>query len=106
MLQICEVQESASKRCNTFRQSGDDCVWWVLHYVEVEARMEHGEGLGACLSMGHGLRKQHIKHALKLASQQLEAAISKWLQDEKQLNQAEAVRMMVQKYGEHCVHQS
>ena len=34
------------EREDTFRQCGDDCVWWVLHYAEVEARMEHGEGLG------------------------------------------------------------
>ena len=45
--------------------------------------MEHGEGLGACLSIGHGLRKQHIKQRLKLAAQQLEAARLKWLQEEK-----------------------
>ena len=38
--------EASVERCNTFRQSGDDCVWWVLHYAEVEAGMEHGEGLG------------------------------------------------------------
>ena len=83
LLQICEVQESVSRRCNCFKQAGNDCVWWVLHYAEVEARMEHGEGLGACLSMGHGLRKLQIKHTLKLASQQLETTRSKWLQDEK-----------------------
>ena len=60
--------------------------------------MEHGEGLGACLSIGHGLRKQQIKHCLKLASRQLEAARAKWLQEEqKELAQAEAARMMVQK---------
>ena len=75
----CGVEASA-ERCNTFMQSGDDCVWRVLHYAEVEARVEHVEGLG-CLSIGHGLRKQHIKHCLKLASQQLEAAMAKWLQE-------------------------
>ena len=97
LLHCCGVEASV-ERCNTFRQSGDDCVWWVLHYAEVEARMEHGEGLGACLSIGHGLRKQQIKHCLKLASQQLEAARAKWLQEEqKELAQAEAVRKMVKK---------
>ena len=45
LLQCCGV-EALLERCNTFRQSGDDCVWWVFHYAEVEARMEHGEGLG------------------------------------------------------------
>ena len=83
LLQICEVQESVSRRCNCFKQAGNDCVWWVLHYAEVEARMEHGEGLGACLSIGHGLRKQHIKQRLKLAAQQLEGArLMKRLQEE------------------------
>ena len=37
LLDICGVDAKA-ERCNTFRQSGDDCTWWVLHYVEVEAR--------------------------------------------------------------------
>ena len=46
LLQICEVQESVSRRRNVSKQAGNDCVWWVLHYVEVEARMGHGEGLG------------------------------------------------------------
>ena len=97
LLHCCGVEASV-ERCNTFRQSGDDCVWWVFHYAEVEARVEHGEGLGACLSIGHGLRKQQIKHCLKLASQQLEAARAKWLQEEqKELAQAEAVRKMVKK---------
>ena len=36
----------AFERENTFTQAGDDCAWWVMHYAEVEARMEHGEGLG------------------------------------------------------------
>ena len=45
LLHCCGVEASA-ERCNTFRQSGGDCVWWVLHYAEVEARLEHGEGLG------------------------------------------------------------
>ena len=34
------------ERENTFMQVGDDCAWWLMHYAEVEARMEHGEGLG------------------------------------------------------------
>ena len=97
LLHLCGVDASA-ERCNTFRQSGDDCTWWVLHYAEVEARLQHDEGLGACLSIGHALRKQQLRHCLKLASEQLGAARAKWLQDEqKQLAQAEAVRMMVPK---------
>ena len=41
---------------------------------------------------------QQTKHCLKLASQQLEAARAKWLQDEEmQQAQAEAVRKMTQK---------
>ena len=56
---------------------------------------------GACWSIGHALRKQQLRHCLKLASEQLGAARAKWLQDEqKQLAQAEAVRMLVkQKMG-------
>ena len=96
--------EASAERYNTFRQSGDDCVWWVLHYAENEARMRHGEGLGACLSIGHALRKQQIKHCLRLASEQLEAARAKWLQEEqRQLAAAEAVRMMARKrWGTLC----
>ena len=97
LLRCCGVDAEA-ERCNTFRQSGDDCVWWVFHYAEVEARMQHGEGGGACLSIGHGLRKQQIKDCLKRATEQLEAARAKWLVEvQKQLAQTEAVRMMVQK---------
>ena len=44
------------------------------------------------------MRKQQLKHHLKLASQQLEAARDKWLQEEHmQQAQAEAVRNMTQK---------
>ena len=70
------------ERENTFKQTGDDCAYWVMHYAEVEARMAHGEGLGACLSPGHWRRKPQINHQLRLASQQLEAARAKWLQEE------------------------
>ena len=63
---------------------------------EVEARVEHDEGLGVCLSIGHPLRKQQIWHCLKLASDQLEAARARWLQEEqKQLAQAEAASVVV-----------
>ena len=88
-------------------QVGDDCAWWLMHYAEVEARMEHGEGLGACLTPGHWMRKPQIKHQLRLASQQLEAARAKWLQDEEmQIAQTEAVRKMIQKQmGEDDLHQ-
>ena len=34
------------ERDNTFMQVGGDCAWWLMHYADVEARMEHGEGLG------------------------------------------------------------
>ena len=83
LLQNCGVSECVSKPTNCFRQTGNDCVWWVLHYVEVEARMEHGEGQGTCLSIGHNMRNVHIKQRLRLASQQLEAARLKWLEEEK-----------------------
>ena len=97
LLEICGL-DAVAERCNTFRQSGDDCTWWVLHYVEVEARLQHDEGLGACPSIGHALRKQQLRHCLKLATEQLGAARAKWLMDEqKQMAQAEAVRMMVQR---------
>ena len=69
-----------------------------MHYAEVEARREHGEGLGACLTPGHWMRTPQIQHQLRLASQQIEAARAKWLQDEEmQQAQAEAVRKMTQK---------
>ena len=93
--------EASAERCNTFRQSGDDCVWWVLHYAEVEARMEHGEGLGACLSIGHPLRKPQIRICLQKSTQQLEDARDKWLKQEQlQLAQAEAVRKLAEKRWE------
>ena len=97
LLKLCGVEASA-ERCNAFRQSGDDSAWWVLHYAEVEARQHHGEGLGACMSMGNAMRKLQLKRCLKLASDQLEAARKKWKQDEeKQQAQAEALTSMVQK---------
>ena len=58
---------------NCFRQCGDDCTWWVLHYCELEARLQHGEQpAGACFAIGNPLRKQQLRHLLKLASEQLE----------------------------------
>ena len=57
---------------NCFRQCGDDCTWWVLHYCELEARLQHGETGGACFAIGNPLRKQQLKHLLKMASDQLE----------------------------------
>ena len=48
IIQACGVVEPP-ERSNTFRQSGDECTWWVLHYAEVEARMHHDEGLGGLL---------------------------------------------------------
>ena len=80
LLKICGLDPKV-ERTNIFRQSGDDCTWRVLHYVEVEARLQHDEGLGACLSIGHPLRKQQAMHCLALASEQLEAAMAKWLQE-------------------------
>ena len=41
----CFGVEASAQRCNIFRQSGGDCTWWVLHYAEVEARLQHDEGL-------------------------------------------------------------
>ena len=66
--------KARAERTNIFRQNGEDCVWWVCHYAEVEAREAHSEGLGACLAIGNALRKPQIRHCLKLASEQLEAA--------------------------------
>ena len=57
------------ERTNAFRQSADDCGWWVLHYAEVEARLHHDEGLGACLSIGHAMRKPQLRHWLKRATE-------------------------------------
>ena len=71
--------EAEVERTNTFRQVADDCVWWVCHYAEVEAREAHCEGLGACFAIGNALRKPQIRQCLKLASEQLEAARTKWL---------------------------
>ena len=92
LLKICGVSECVSEPTNLFRQTGNDCTWWVLHYAEVEARAEHGEGEGTCLSIGHNMRKVHIKQKLRLASQQLEATRLKWLEEEKQVIQSEALR--------------
>ena len=50
--------EAEVERTNTFRQVADDCVWWVCHYAEVEAREAHCEGLGACFAIGNAYRKQ------------------------------------------------
>ena len=113
LLRMCEV-DAKVERTNIFRQSGDDCTWWVLHYAEVEARLQHDEGLGACLSIGHALRKQQLRHCLKLASEQLGAARDTWLQDEqKQMAQAEAVRSMLREkvrdlviFMKHQIHMS
>ena len=33
LLEICGL-DAVAEGCNTFRQSGDDCTWWVLHYIE------------------------------------------------------------------------
>ena len=74
--------KARAERTNTFRQVGEDCVWWVIHYAEVEAREEHSEGLGACRAIGNELRKPQIKHCLKLACEQLEVARVRWLQEQ------------------------
>ena len=90
--------EARAERTNTFRQVGEDCVWWVLHYAEVEARAEHAEGLGVCRAIGHELRKPQIRQCLKLGCEQLEAARVKWLHEQQRTEaQAEAVRKMVEK---------
>ena len=59
ILQICKVEEEVV-RTNIFRQSGEDCVFGVFHYCEVEARLQHGEGHGACYSMSHPHRKAQV----------------------------------------------
>ena len=84
--------------CNVFRQGGDDCTWWVLHYIEVETRRHHGEGDGACFAIGNAQRKPQLRHQIKLATDQLQAARLKWLAQEKR-DQAmvEAVRRNMQK---------
>ena len=89
--------EAEVERTNTFRQVADDCVWWVCHYAEVEAREAHGEGLGACFAIGNALRKPQIRQCLKLASDQLEAARLKWLEQEQMDElQRESVRKMLE----------
>ena len=71
--------EALVERTNTFRQVGDECVWWVIHYAEVEAREAHGEGLGACFAIGNALRKPQIRQCLKQGSERLEAARTEWM---------------------------
>ena len=94
----CFGIEARAERTNIFRQVGDDCGWWVLHYAEVEARNAEGEGLGACLAIGNALRKPQIRACLQQATVQLEAARVKWLQEEqREKEQAEAVRKLVEK---------
>ena len=89
---------SVPEPCNVFRQGGDDCTWWVLHYIEVETRRHHGEGDGACLAIGNALRKSQLRHQIKLATDQLQAARLKWLtQEQKEQAMAEAVRKNMQK---------
>ena len=39
---------SVPERSNKFRQVGEDCGWWVLHYTEAEVRNKALEGWGAC----------------------------------------------------------
>ena len=77
----------------------------MLHYAEVEARLQHGEGGGACLSIGHPLRKSKVRHCLKLASEQLEQARTKWLKEETlERSKTEAVRKMIKTTnGAHCI---
>ena len=90
--------EARAERTNTFRQAGEDCAWWVLHYAEVEARDAHSEGPGACLAIGNALRKPQIRQCLKAGCEQQEAARVKWLQEqEKAEAQAEAVRKIAEK---------
>ena len=75
------------------------------HYAEVEARLQHDEGEGACYAIGNVLRKQQLRHCLKLATDQLEAARAKWLLEEKiQMAKAEAVRKMVQEKMGHIAY--
>ena len=63
----CFGVDARAERTNTFRQAGEDCAWWVLHYAEVEARKAHFEFLGDCLAIGNALRKPHIRQCLKAA---------------------------------------
>ena len=83
---------------NIFRQAGEDCVLWLMHYCEVEARLHHSEGHGSCYSMSHPLRRAQVTHMLRLASEQLEKARKEWLEREKkQTLQLEAIRRMREK---------
>ena len=93
--------EAEVERTNTFRQVADDCGWWVCHYAEVEAREAHGEGLGACFAIGNALRKPQIRQCLKLASEQLEAARLKWLEQEQreELQRESVNKLLSQKRG-------
>ena len=67
------------ERTGFFRQVGDECAWWVLHYAEVEARESDNESLGACWTIGTWKRKHQITLCLSHASQQLEAERLRWL---------------------------
>ena len=97
LLEVCGLGK-VPEPCNVFRQGGDDCTWWVLHYIEVETRRHHGEGDGACFAIGNAQRKPQLRHQIKLATDQLQAARLKWLAQEKR-DQAmvEAVRRNMQK---------
>ena len=97
LLEVCGLG-SVPEPCNVFRQGGDDCTWWVLHYIEVETRRHHGEGDGACFAIGNALRKPQLRDQIKRGTDQLEAARLKWLtQEQKDQAMAEAVRKTMQK---------
>ena len=90
--------EQEVERVNTFRQDGDDCIWWVCHYAELESRAYNREGWGACRAIGHPERKDEIREKLKRGAEQLEAARLKWLEKQaKEDAQLEALRAMVEK---------
>ena len=54
-----ELVKSVPERSNKFRQVGEDCGWWVLHYTEAEVRNKALEGWGACKAVS-SVRKQEM----------------------------------------------
>ena len=69
-------------RTNVFREPGADCIFWLLHYAELEVRQHDGQGWGSCHSIQHSSRKRQIRRHLAPAQELLEKARVKWFQDE------------------------
>ncbi|CAK0864326.1 unnamed protein product, partial [Prorocentrum cordatum] len=70
---------TALTRHQIFRQSGTDCGYWVMHYIEVEVRRLAGEG-GAPVTTPKDRKKAVINKCVS-AAKQLEKARLAWLQE-------------------------